>query len=157
MLFSYRNSCITPLVVIVIHFITISTPNNVRPYPVSVFVIKYLNILQILRIRTCSLLQFRITFCSYDLSGHSAAMLGQSQGLYLHRAAKHRKTRTNINASSGNGKNYHSVRTVRESVRLTIRSHCHRAVPESITSEHLYVSIPRHNLRALHRVLIALL
>jgi hypothetical protein len=60
---------------------------------------------QRLRIRLCGLFQFRITSEIINLFRHLAGLLGwvisPSQGLFLHRTAQNRKTRTNIDGLDG--------------------------------------------------------
>jgi hypothetical protein len=70
-------------------------------YHMAIFTWYFFNLL---RIRPCGLFQFRITSEIMN-HRHTIGLLGRvissSQGLYLHRATQHRKTRTNIHALSG--------------------------------------------------------
>jgi hypothetical protein len=82
-------------------------------------------------IRPLSLFRFRIYFLKLvNLFGHLLGLLGRgispTQGLYLHRTTQHRKTRTNIHASSGIRTHDPSVRAVEDSTCLRPRGHCDR-------------------------------
>jgi hypothetical protein len=72
---------------------------------------------QLLRIRPCGLFQFRITSEIINQSRHLVGLLGRvislSQGLYQHRTAQHRKTRTNIHALSGIRTRDHNIQTAK--------------------------------------------
>jgi len=62
-----------------------------------------------------------------NLFGHSVGLLGRgispTQGLYLHRTAQHRKTRTHIHVPSGIRTHDPSVRAVEDSTCLRPRGH----------------------------------
>jgi hypothetical protein len=61
----------------------------------------YCVLLQHLRIRPSDLYQFRNASGIMNLVGLLGRVISSTQGLYLHRTAQHRKTRTNIHALSG--------------------------------------------------------